>query len=96
MKRSPPSRRRVACQRQSISLGTFALYADGEDSLMLFPLPIARALGMRPGQQLQIDLVDGEIRVILARPARLRSLLRASYGWPSIRRALRFATARWS
>lgn len=94
MKRSPPSRRRAACQRPSISLSTFALHAVGEDRLLLFPRPVARAFGMLPGRHFLIDLVDGEIRVYLHAPARLRSLLRASAGWPTIRRALRASTAR--
>jgi antitoxin component of MazEF toxin-antitoxin module len=74
----------------SVSLGSFPLRADAGDGLLVvFPRPIARALGMVPGQRLRIDLQDGEIRVRLPDCVRRQSLFRASAGWPAIRQALR-------
>lgn len=94
MKRSLPSRRRIASQRQSIGLGAFALRPDGEDGLMLFPQRIGNALGLKVGHPLRVELRDGEIRIQLGPEVSRRALFRASAGWPSIRRALRDATGR--
>lgn len=89
VRRSPASRRHKATESHPISLGAFILRKEGRDCLIVLPRPIARALGMFPGQRLQLDLVEGELKIRLPASASHQSHLRASAGWPSIRRALR-------
>lgn len=94
VKRLLANRRRKAAEYHPISLGAFALHKDGCDCLIVLPRPIAHSMGMVPGQRLLVDVKDGELKIRLPASVRHRSLLRASAGWPSIRRALRSTPVR--
>ncbi len=94
MRRLLASRRRKATECHPISLGAFALRRDGRDFLIVLPRPVADAMGMVPGQRLQVDVNDGALKISLPACVSHRSLLRASAGWPSIRRALRATSVR--